>query len=393
MLKRLLTVLALILTCTTTHAAVVNFNDPGQDRQWYLDAANFPEAWAHIVDLPERGKIKVAVVDSGFDTDHKDLQKNLALGRGINIVNGSSNVSSVNSHGTGTLGLMAATSGNGEGISQAAWTARAIPIRASNRSDGSAYTSHLAEGIRYAADQGARVINVSYSGVHLGSMQKAALYAQKKGAVVFMAAGNDGKKFANWRNHKQLIAVGSTDRDGSVSSFSNTGAFVDLVAPGRDILSLTTNDRTKTWSGTSFSSPIAASVASLMLTANPKLTPWQVRSLLLRTARDIGAKGVDTTSGYGMIDAEAAVAAAIRTQGRYTGQIDDVNTRLVPNNLETYAGLRLVSQLEAITDESITLANTGSTAVPEPGTLLLMLAGGTLLSPWLNRRRNRSAAD
>jgi len=380
MLRRALAVLAFILACTSTHAATVSFNDPGQSQQWYLNALNFGEAWAQVLDLPTRGRVHVAVVDSGFDIGHVDLQRNLAVGKGINIVNGSDNLNPVNPHGTGTIGLLAATSGNGKGITQAAWTAKAIPIRVSNRPDGAAYTTDLANGIRYAADKGARVINVSYSGVNLGALQRAARYAQTKGAVVFMAAGNDGLNHRRWRNHKQLIAVGSTDRDGRVSGFSSRGSFVDLVAPGRDILSLTTNDRTRTWSGTSFASPIAASVASLMLTANPQLSPWQVRKLLAITARDIGPAGRDNASGFGLINAEAAVAAAIATEGRYTGSIAGRNISIVPNHLSSASGLRLVNQLQAIPD------STQQTAVPEPGTVAMILCGWLAVSSRPNRR-------
>ena len=380
MLRRLPAVLAFLIACSVATSATVSFNDPGEGQQWYLDQLNFGQAWAQILELPERGRITVAVVDSGFDTSHVDLQRNLAIAKGINIVNGSSNLDPVNPHGTGTIGLLAATSGNGEGIAQAAWTATAIPVRVSNRPDGAAFTTDLANGIRYAADQGARVINVSYSGVHLGALQRAALYAQSKGAVVFMAAGNDGLNHARWRNHKQLVAVGSTDRDGGVSSFSSRGSFVDLVAPGRDILSLTTNDRTFNWSGTSFSSPIAASIASLMLTANPELSPWQVRMLLARTATDIGAAGVDNASGFGLVNAEAAVAAAIATEGRYTDEIAGRSIKIVANNLGSHAGLRLVSQLQGIDDSF------AQVAAPEPGTLFIILTGCILVQSRPSRR-------
>jgi subtilisin family serine protease len=380
MLRRLLAVLAFLVACSAANAATVSFNDPGERQQWYLDALHFGEAWAQILELPERGRITVAVVDSGFDTDHIDLQRNLAIGKGINIVNGSDNLDPVNPHGTGTIGLLAATSGNGEGIAQAAWTATAIPVRVSNRPDGAAYTTDLANGIRYAADQGARVINVSYSGVHLAALQRAALYAQSKGAVVFMAAGNDGLNHARWRNHKQLVAVGSTDQDGGVSYFSSRGSFVDLVAPGRNILSLTTRDRTYNWSGTSFASPIAASVASLMLTANPELSPWQVRALLARTATDLGKRGVDDESGFGLINAEAAVAAAIATRGKYTEEVAGRAIKIVANNLDSHAGLRLVSQLRGIDESS------AQVAVPEPGALFMFTTGVVLLHGRPSRR-------
>jgi subtilisin family serine protease len=373
MIRRALAVLAFLLACSSATAVTVSFNDPGQDRQWYLDALNFGEAWAQIVDLPTRGKITVAVVDSGFDIDHNDLQRNLAVAKGINIVNGGTNLKPVNPHGTGTIGLLAATSGNNKGITQTAWTAKVIPIRVSNRKDGAAYTTDLANGIRYAADQGARVINLSYAGVQLGALQKAARYAQTKGAVVFMAAGNDGRIHRRWRNHKQIIAVGSTNSDGTVSGFSSRGKFVDLVAPGNNILSLTTKDRTRTWSGTSFASPIAASVASLMLTANPQLSPWQVRKLLAITATDLGPAGRDDASGFGLINAQAAVAAAIATQGKYTASIAGRTIPFVSNNLDSYSGLRLVNQLRAIPQ------TTEQTSVPEPGTTAMILLGAAAI--------------
>ena len=381
MLRRLFAVLAFLGACSAASAASVSFNDPGESKQWYLDQLNFGEAWAQILELPERGRITVAVVDSGFATDHIDLQANLAIGKGINIVNGSDNLDAVNPHGTGIIGLLAATSGNGEGISQAAWTAQAIPIRVSNRADGATSTLDLTNGIRYAADQGARVINVSYSGVQLAALQKAALYAQSKGAVVFMAAGNDGLNHARWRNYKQLVAVGSTDQDGGVSSFSSRGSFVDLVAPGRNILSLTTNDRTDYWSGTSFASPIVASIASLILTANPELSPWQVRNILAMTARDIGPDGVDNASGYGLVNAAAAVAMAIRTRGRFTGMDDGADIRIVENNLASHSGLRLINQLEAVT------INVPQNTVPEPGSALILAICGL----WLYKRQKHGS--
>jgi subtilisin family serine protease len=385
MLRRALAVLAFILASASASAATISFNDPGQDRQWYLDALNFGEAWAQIAALPSRGRINVAVVDSGFDIDHADLQRNLALGKGINIVNGSGNLKPVNPHGTGTIGLLAASSGNGKGITQAAWTARAIPVRVSNRSDGAAYTSDLANGIRYAADQGARIINVSYAGVELGALQNAARYAQTKGAVVFMAAGNDGLNHRRWKNHKQLVAVGSTGPDGRVSGFSSRGRFVDLVAPGSGILSLTTKDRTRMWSGTSFASPIAASVASLMLIANPQLSPWQVRNLLARTATDLGPPGRDNASGYGLVNAQAAVAAAIATVGRYTDDVAGRGISFATNDLSTYPGLRLVSQLQGVPQ------NTGQAAVPVPGTIAIVACGWAAVIGRPARRREELA--
>ena len=217
-------------------------------------------------------------------------------------------------------------------------------------------------------------------------LNRAAKYAQSKGAIVFMAAGNDGLVHKNWRNQKFLIAVGATDQGGDVTYFSSRGKFVDLVAPGSNILSLTTKDRTYSWYGTSFSSPIAASVAALMLTANPELAPWQVRNILFSTAVDIGADGKDWDSGFGLIDANAAVALAIATKGRYTGDAFGDPITLIDNDLSTHSGLKLISQLNAV--EEVTTGQYGANTVPEPGMLLLMLTGLTFMFglPRIKRR-------
>ena len=304
--------------CRPADAATIQFDDPLAPRQYYHDEMNFPEAWARIYSLERRGDITVAVLDSGFQTSHPDLQGNLLPG--LNIVNGSRNVEPVHPHGTGTSGIMGAQSGNDRGISQSAWTADVMPIRISNRPDGAAYLNDIANAIRFAADHGARVINISYGGVDSKEVAKAAKYAYKQGAVVFMAAGNSGFR-TNWRNSKYIVAVGSVDENLDHSWFSTYGKFVDFVAPGEDITTLYTDDGYAEWSGTSFSSPIAASVASLVLTANPELTPNQVLKILKKTAIDVSDSGQSDAEnrreyGYGLLDAQAAVELALQTKGK-----------------------------------------------------------------------------
>lgn len=391
----LLTWLGAVATAT---GATLEFNDPFAQRQWYLDTLRMNEAWNLIYQQPERGHVTVAVLDSGFDTSHVDLSENLLAG--FNIVDGSGNIAPVNPHGTGTSAILGAQSGNGAGISQAAWTASVLPIRVSNRSDGAAYISHLAAGIRAAADSGARVINVSYSGIEQREIAKAAKYAYKRGAVLFMAAGNDGSR-KSWSNSSYIVAVGSIGEDQSRSSFSTYGRFVDFVTPGESITSLYTADRYADWSGTSFSSPLAASVASLVLTANPDLSPAQVVKILRETATDLGKEGRDIEYGRGMLNAEAAVLLALDTKGKWAKRNLSAGTSpWIDNDWSDLAGL--IRSLDtgdgtlAISQGFVTLTDDGTIAsvighethyaVPEPASFLLLMAGIMLT---LHHRRAR----
>ena len=185
-------VLATILTAS---ADAISFNDPLSHRQFYHDQMRFADAWGRIIGQDRRGKVTVAVLDSGFQTDHPDLNPNLM--RGINIVDNSIDIRPVHPHGTATSGILGARSGNGNGISQSALTANVFPIRISNQADGAAHVSDIARGIRFAANNGARVINISYGGVDNRHIARAAKYAYRKGSLVFMAAGNSGFR-TNW---------------------------------------------------------------------------------------------------------------------------------------------------------------------------------------------------
>jgi subtilisin family serine protease len=236
----------------------------------------------------------------------------------------------------------------------------------------------MVAAIKYAADKGARVINLSYTGVHMQAIADAAHYAAKRGAVVFMAAGNDGTLHENWRNWNWLVAVGSVDAEGGVSDFSSRGSFVDFVAPGRRMVTTLPDDVYGTWSGTSFASPLAASVASLMLTANPELSAGQVIRILRATAMDVGAEGVDVDSGYGLIDAAAAVDLAMATEGFWTAERQKVQVKWAINDLSRYEGLQLSSGLLSpvgiIAEEPYEVSS-----VPEPAVLALMLVGTTMV--------------
>ncbi|MCC6680813.1 MAG: S8 family serine peptidase [Phycisphaeraceae bacterium] len=360
-------------------ATTVDFNDPLRSSQWYLDRMNFGQAWGIIYDLNHRATVRSAVLDAGFDLSHVDLTGQTSPG--YNITAGEDGVWVANNHGTATLGLLAAHSGNGAGITRAALSSDILPVQITERGDGSAFATDMVKAIKYAADHGARVINLSYTGANLLLLNEAARYAKRRGAVVFMSAGNDGELHENWRNWNWIVAVGSVDRDGGVSDFSSRGQFIDFVAPGSSILTTKPDDLYSSWSGTSFSSPLAASVASLMFMANPHLNAGQVIRILRATAVDLGAKGIDQDYGYGLIDAEAAVRAALATEGKWTGEKAAGSINWIVNDLSNYTGLQLTNSLLP----SVGLIEDTS-AVPEPGVLALLALGGAAL---LHHRRRR----
>ncbi len=207
-------------------------------------------------------------------------------------------------------------------------------LRALN-SFGNTRASQLAQALVYAADNGARIINMSVGGPGLTEVEKKAVrYATSMGALIVIASGNEGIRVEDFgiAGMDEVITVGAAGLDGLRAPFSNYGKPIDLLAPGVDILSLRAR-RTDTLrdipgatyeaggayvgadkryyrsSGTSFSAPMVAGVASLLLSRDPSLTAAQLRRILLNSARDVGGPGVDQFSGYGMLDAAAAMKA------------------------------------------------------------------------------------
>ena len=170
--------------------------------------------------------------------------------------------------------------------------------------------STIASGLTYAADHGARVANISYSGVAGSStIMSAANYMKSKGGLVFVAAGNNNID-ENISTDGSMIVVSATDNSDAKASFSSWGNFVTLAAPGTYMLTTDNNGDYSTWQGTSFASPLAAGVAALVMAARPDLGGSQVQSLLTSTAVDLGAAGRDPVFGYGRVNAAAAVQAA-----------------------------------------------------------------------------------
>lgn len=281
-------------------------NDPYAGSQWHLPKIGANEAW----DVAQGSGVTIAILDSGVDTKHPDFAGRLVAG--YNFVDKNTNIEDVRSHGTKVAGAAAATLNNAVGVAAVAGQARIMPVRISD-STGYTYWSNMAAGLTWAADNGARVANMSFNGVAgSSSVLSAARYMKDRGGLSFVSAGNDNID-PGYANTDAMIIVSATDSKDAKAGFSNFGDHVHLSAPGSGIYSTTWGQTYASVSGTSFSAPIAAAVAALVMSANPKLTNTQVEQILFTTATDLGTPGRDMYFGHGRVDAAKAVAMALST--------------------------------------------------------------------------------
>jgi subtilisin family serine protease len=294
-------------------------NDAYSGYQWAMNPANtsFLNAWS----VTKGAGVTVAVVDTGVDASHPDLAGRVLPGH--EFLNGGGidqAVSPMNDncgHGTHVAGTIAANAQNGLGIAGAAPGVMILPVRVLNCGG---WSSDVAKGITWAANQGARVINLSVGGPGPDKALLAAVrYARKKGAVVVAAAGNNHGQCTSGKNRTSYpgattgaIGVGAVDSNLQHACFSNTGSYVDLAAPGVGILSTLPNSQYAAWNGTSMATPHVAAAAALVLAKRPWCTPDRVEARLKATARrlPVGTAGDARRYGAGLVNPSAAVHGA-----------------------------------------------------------------------------------
>ena len=299
-------------------------NDPDLHLQWGLDAVNAYNAW----DIT-RGNhsVVVAVLDTGIDWNHPDLAANMwddgSGYHGYNIIDGNrlpmdDNINSYDDngiwmpdtytyHGTHVAGVVGAVSDNNEGIAGMAQI-QLMAVKVMNDS-GEGTDSYVASGIRWAVDHGADVITMSLGVEGMSTtLNNMINYASNHGVVLVAASGNsDSSQVSYPAAYPKVIAVGAVDSSERRASFSNYGDDLDVMAPGVSIFSTQAGTSYQQLSGTSTAAPYVAGLAALMLTVNPLLTPAEIGDIINSTARDILISGYDTVSGWGIIDAFAAV--------------------------------------------------------------------------------------
>ncbi|NEO33024.1 MAG: S8 family serine peptidase [Symploca sp. SIO3C6] len=274
---------------------------------WGLDRIKAPEVWAQGYTGED---VVVAVIDSGVDYTHQDLNDNIWLNsdeifgngidddlngyvddiRGWDFIDGDNNPQDldIDGHGTHVAGTIAAEN-NGLGVTGVAYNAQIMPVRVLDEFGYSSLHS-VAQGIYYAVHNGADVINLSLGGGYSYETQQAIQYATVLGVVVVMAAGNNSAAQPTCPAHLATdwgIAVGATDIYNQMTSFSHHAGSIPLdyvLAPGLDIVSTTPDDNYGYLSGTSMAAPHVSGVAALLLEANPFLSPGNVETIITSTA-------------------------------------------------------------------------------------------------------------
>ncbi len=280
-------------------------NDHWYGAQWYLPQIGAPQAWDTTIG---NANTIIGVVDSGV-TAVPDLAPKLLPG--IDLVDGTGVTSDGNNHGTPVAGIAAAASNNSIGVAGVAWLNDVLPVKIFG-STGTTTCSLAASGIIAAADNGAKVINMSFAGTSGCSSESSAIgYAWSKGAVLVAAAGNSSSSAPAYpAAYSNVLAVGSVDQDGTLDPNSNYGSWISVVAPGCNLYTTYSNGGYAYACGTSVAAPVVSGVAALILAANPSLSNSQVESIIEQTADDLGAPGFDSTFGWGRVNAYKAVLAA-----------------------------------------------------------------------------------
>lgn len=292
-----------------TATALNTANDPQftSGNQWALQKIAAPVAWNTTIGS---SNVIVAVIDSGVSATHPDLAGKVLPG--YDFINNDTDATDDNGHGTAVAGLIGAATNNGIGMAGVSWNSMILPVKALG-ADGNGSYSAIANAIIWAADRGARVINLSLGGTSASTtLQNAVNYAWNRNCVVIAAAGNSGNNIPQYPGAcSNVVAVSATDSNDLRPSWSNFGSYVDVSAPGVNVLTLQGANSYSNWNGTSFSSPITAGVVALMASANSSLNNTALVNTLLANSDDIGTAGYDVYYGNGRVNANRAVQAAL----------------------------------------------------------------------------------
>ncbi|TME88417.1 MAG: hypothetical protein E6I52_29865 [Chloroflexi bacterium] len=279
--------------------------------QWNLRRIGMEQAW----DLrPSASDVVVAVLDTGDDLNHPDLKPNLLADQGYDFLDDLPSPQDDESHGTAVAGIIGAVGDNHEGVAGIAWRVKLLPIKALN-SQGRGPDSVMVKAILYAADSGARIINISSTGTrYSAALETAVQYALDKGALVIAAAGNTGNS-DNAVNYPAafdgVLAVAAIDANDQLASFSQRQSYVALAAPGVDVPSTAWAGAGRglyaSQSGTSIAAPHVSGAAAILWALRPDLIAADIAAAL-RTNAD---KVANTDPGYGsgILDVAHAVAA------------------------------------------------------------------------------------
>ncbi|HNW92242.1 MAG TPA: S8 family serine peptidase, partial [bacterium] len=305
---RFLWVLMLLFALPLTQAQALTPNDPMYPLNYAFTATSAPAAWDITT---SDSTVKIGVVDSGLDLDHPDLAAHINTTDDYDFVNTDAVAQDDHGHGTAMAGIIGAVTNNGTAIAGVNWQGTLLPVKVLNAELGTSQAT-AAQGIAWASGKGAKVICMGFVFTSTTTaLDNAITAAYNGGATLVAPMGNDGGSYTRYpAANSYVIAVGSVGPGKTVSSFSNRGSHIDVVAPGETIPTTYLNDAVDTVQGTSYAAAYVAGVVSLLYAVNPNLTPAEVYTIISTTAKDLGASGYDSTYGYGLVDVYAAVRAA-----------------------------------------------------------------------------------
>ncbi len=277
-------------------------NDRYYDEQYYLQQIKAEKGWEE--DYTK--EIIIAVLDTGVDINHPDLQGNLI--NGVNILNKNILPIDDNGHGTNVTGIVAAVSNNSLGISGIARNTKIMPVKVLDQ-NGKSDSFYVGQGIRYAVDNGADIILLcSGEAIYTPFMTEAVDYAEENGVLVIAATGNKGSELDYPSALPNVLSVGAVDSKDNYVDYSNYGQQIDVVASGEGIFTTNLGGGYVANSGTSMAAPQVAGLAVLLYQKYPDLTPKEIADIIKFSADDVGEPGWDIRTGYGRINFEKALA-------------------------------------------------------------------------------------
>ncbi len=279
--------------------------------QYGLLQKNVPQAWKITTGDPN---LIVAVVDTGIDYTHPDLKDRVVLGQDFTFRPGmifnrkdKNGPMDDNAHGTHCAGIIGATANNSVGIAGVAPGVKLMAVKVlTAKGGGTEYD--VMKGVAYSITNGAKIVSMSLGGTATTSVERKFYEAAvMSGALVVAAAGNSADGLGFPAAYPGVLSVGATDSGGGLAKFSNHDASMSVTAPGVGILSTIPGDTYAKFSGTSMAAPYVAGVSALVWSQHPDWTAQQVKEQLERTAKDMGAPGVDPMFGHGEVDVTAAL--------------------------------------------------------------------------------------
>lgn len=280
--------------------------DPGYTEQWYLDQIQMTQAWDVEKGAPG---VTIAVLDSGVNRQHPDLVGRLLPG--YDFMNNDADPSDDHGHGTFVTGVIAANA-NTDGLVGVDLKAKILPIKISNN-EGTLSMQNAVEGIYYAINNGADVINMSFGSYHSSDFVRDAIWsAYDEGIVLVASAGNDHSNENFYpASYAPVISVAASGKNDRATEFSNYGHFIDITAPGEKIYSTNYSGGLTRGSGTSFSAPIISGLAGLLKASHPNWSNAQIEWAIEAGADSLDQSEWNIYDGYGRANAYQALTVEL----------------------------------------------------------------------------------